>query len=75
MKIFELVNKIQVPLTNEEADVLGKFYESQVIYKKELTDREQIVASNLVIKEVLSRHKKDDKIYYRKKERPQESTD
>lgn len=69
MKIIELVNNIQIPITNEEADVLGKFFEEAVIFKEDLSDREQIVASHLVVKEVLSRHKKDDKIYYRKKER------
>lgn len=66
MKIIELLNNIQLPITNEESDLLGKFYEQEKVFKENLSDREHLVASNLVNKNALSRHKKDDKIYYRK---------
>lgn len=67
MKIVELVNNIHLPITNEESDLLGKFYHSDQVFKKDLNEREILVASNLVNKDVLSRHKKDDQIYYRQK--------
>ena len=35
MKIVELLNKVQVPLTNEEADVLGQFYDRATIAKED----------------------------------------
>jgi hypothetical protein len=53
MKIVELVNKIRIPITNEEADVLGQFNESKQIAK--------------VNKDVLFRKNENGKIYYRKK--------
>jgi hypothetical protein len=36
MKIVELINHIRVPITNEEADVLGKFHEEEIIEKSQL---------------------------------------
>lgn len=67
MKIVELVNKIHIPITNEEADVLGKFDENTDIDKSKLSDREQVTANSLVNKNVLLRKNKDGKIYYKKK--------
>ncbi len=67
MKIVELLNNVSLPITNEEDDVLGKFYNSEQVFKESLSDREAVIANNLVNKNVLSRHKKDEKIYYRKK--------
>lgn len=69
MKIVELLNTIRVPVTNEEADLLGRFLHSDSVYKKDLNERENVLAGNLVNKSVLSRHKKNDQIYYRKASR------
>ena len=67
MKIVELLNKISVPLTNEEADVLGRFNEKPVIERREFSDRECHVANQLVNKDILLRKNQDGKITYKKK--------
>jgi hypothetical protein len=68
MKIIELLNSIRLPITNEESGILDKFLESEVLYKSELEPREQLLANNLVNKEVLLRKTAPDgKIAYTKK--------
>ena len=67
MKIVELLNKVQVPLTNEEADVLGQFYDRATIAKEDFDHRQTLVANHLVNKDGLLRKNEDGKIYYRKK--------
>ena len=67
MKIIELVNNITVPITNEENDVLGKFYDKKQILRKDLNEREIAVANSLVNKDVLVRRNQDGKIAYSKK--------
>jgi len=67
MKIVELVNKIRLPLTNEEADVLGQFTENKKIAKEDLSPRESLIANQLVTKDILYRKNEDGQIYYRKK--------
>jgi hypothetical protein len=67
MRIVELINHLQVPITNEESDVLGKFHESEIIEKSQLDLREQHIANQLVNKDVLLRKNQDGKIIYKKK--------
>lgn len=67
MKIVELVNKIQIPITNEESDVLGRFESNKSINKKDFSPREQTVANGLVNKNILLRRVDDGQIYFRKK--------
>jgi len=67
MKIIELINNITVPITNEESDVLGKFYDKKQIFRKDLNEREVAVANSLVNKDVLVRKNQDGKIAYSKK--------
>ena len=67
MKIVELLNKIQVPITNEEADVLGKFHDSNIIAREDLDARQRLVANQLVNKDVLLRKNEDGKITYKKR--------
>ena len=68
MKIVELLNNIQVPLTNEEWEVLSKFNDIKIKLKEELDSREQLLANNLVKKDVLTRKKDaDGKLAYIKK--------
>ena len=66
MKIVELVNKVSLPITNEESDVLGQFQEKPVIRKAELNEREQALANSLVNKDILLRQKNEEgKIIYK----------
>ena len=67
MKIVELLNKVHVPLTNEEADVLGKFHDTATIAREDFDHRQVMIANHLVNKDVLLRKNEDGKIYYRKK--------
>lgn len=66
MKIIELVNYIQLPVTNEEADVLSKFQENAVILKSDLDPREQVLASQLVNKGALIRKNNNGQIEFRR---------
>ena len=67
MKIVELVNKIRMPITNEEADVLGQFDEKKQIAKEDMNARQALIANQLVNKDVLFRKNENGKTYYRKK--------
>jgi hypothetical protein len=67
MKIVELLNNLHLPITNEESDLLDQFDEDAIIFKRDLNDRQQILANQLVIKEVLQRKNQNGKIFYTKK--------
>lgn len=67
MKIVELVNKIRLPITNEEADVLGNFEGGKKIAREDLSPRQLTVANQLVNKDVLFRKNEDGKTYYKQK--------
>jgi hypothetical protein len=64
MKIVELINNIQMPVTNEEADVLSKFDNGQVVLKSELELREQHLAAQLVNKGALIRKNNNGQIEF-----------
>jgi hypothetical protein len=67
MKIVELVNKINIPITNEEAEVLDMFEDEQVIPRQDLSPREVILANQLVNKDILYRKNETGSITYKKK--------
>lgn len=66
MKIVELTNKILLPITNEEQELLERFVGDTAIAKSHLDEREQLLANNLTVKDVLTRTNTDGKIYYKK---------
>lgn len=67
MKIVELTNNINLPITNEEAELLEQFVGDTPIAKSHLGEREQTLANQLTVKDVLLRTNKDGKIYYKKR--------
>jgi hypothetical protein len=68
MKIVELLNAVQLPITNEEAEVLSMLDETGVIKKSELAPRQQLLANQLVSKDVLTRKTNEEgKIIFKKK--------
>lgn len=67
MKIVEITNGIKLPITNEEADLLAKFDDSVNVQKSEFNERQQLIANQLVVKDVLLRRNQDGKIFYKKK--------
>lgn len=66
MKIVELTNKVLLPITNEEHELLTRIGDSSMP-KSHLEEREQILANQLTVKDVLLRTNEDGKIYYKKR--------
>ena len=66
MKIVELTNKVLLPITNEEQEVLAQFVDDIPIAKAQFNEREQMLANNLTVKDVLIRSNDNGKIYYKK---------
>jgi len=67
MKIVELLNKINVPITNEEAEVLDMFEDDSVIQRRDLSPRDVILANQLVNKDILYRKHESGHTTYKKK--------
>jgi hypothetical protein len=67
MKIVELLNKVQLPISNEQADFLGRFQTESSINKNTLTLREQEIANQLTVQDVLVRRNENGQISYKKK--------
>lgn len=68
MKIVELLNHLQVPINNEQADLLGRFEIQSKISKKDLNEREQLLANQLTAQDILLRRKdQNGQITYSKK--------
>ena len=67
MKIVELLSSVRLPISNEEADLLHQFDEGTQIPRSDLNERQQHVANQLVVKDVLLRRNQDGKIVYSKK--------
>ena len=67
MKIVELLNSIRLPITNEQADLLGRFQHETQIAKSALNEREQLIANQLTVQDILLRRDENGKIYYTKK--------
>jgi len=69
VKIIELLNNkqpLQIPITNEEAELLEKFNEGEV-QRQDLNEREVVVANSMVNKDVLYRKNENGRIIYYKK--------
>lgn len=67
MKIVELTNKLLLTITNEEHELLEQFMGDTSIAKSQLDEREQMIANQLTVKDVLLRTNEAGKIYYKKR--------
>lgn len=67
MKIVELVNKIQLTINNEQADLLARFDLEPNIEKSRLNLREQEIANQLTMQDLVLRRNQNGKIVYTKK--------
>jgi hypothetical protein len=67
MKIVELINNIKIPITNEENELLNQFEGQEPIYKNSLSERQQLLANQLVNKDILTRRIQDGKVLFKKK--------
>lgn len=66
MKVIEITDYLTLAITNEESDLLEKFSSDDFIPKSKLTEREQVLANQLTVKDVLLRINENEKIYYKK---------
>jgi transcription initiation factor IIE alpha subunit len=67
MRIVELINNISLPITNEEAEVLDMLNDRKELRKSELDERQQLMANQLVNKDVLYRISENGRITYKKR--------
>lgn len=68
MKIVEITSKITVAITNEEADLLTQFDDdTPVMAKRDLDERQQLLANQLVTKDILQRTNENGRIIYKKR--------
>ncbi|CAB5214704.1 hypothetical protein UFOVP190_222 [uncultured Caudovirales phage] len=67
MKIVELLNNVQIAVTNEQADLLGRFQHESNINKNALNEREQLIANQLTMQDILLRRNENGQITYTKK--------
>jgi hypothetical protein len=67
MKIVELINNISIPITNEQADLLGRFDLEPQISKNKLNEREQLIMNQLVMQDIVHRANNENQIIYKKK--------
>jgi transcription initiation factor IIE alpha subunit len=67
MRIVELINNISLPITNEEAEVLDMLNDRKELRKSDLDQRQQIMANQLVNKDVLYRINENGRITYKKR--------
>ena len=75
IKIQGHLREIEVPITNEEYDLLNKFNgERKQWFRRELNEREVHVANMLVIKDILYRKNQDGQITYKKKTFEEQTT-
>lgn len=70
MKIIELTQNLNIAITNEEADMLLQFDEdTPVMAKSELNERQQLMANQLVNKNLLYRINENGRIIYKRRTR------
>lgn len=71
MKIIELTQQLKIAITNEEADLLKRFDENTpVVAKRDLDEREQLIANQMVNKDILKRNKDEQgRIHYKRRTR------
>ena len=65
MRYVEFKTGLQTFVSGEEQDLIETIDEKGLVAKKDLTEREQLVARRLAEKSILTRQKTDDKIYYK----------
>lgn len=66
MKIVEVLGKFTIAITNEENELLTRFNKQLIIEKQELTEHEQLIANQLVNKDLLIRKNTDGTITYKR---------
>jgi len=65
MRYVEFRTGLQTFVSGEEQDLIETINEKGLVAKKDLTEREQLVARRLAEKSILTRQKTNEKIYYK----------
>lgn len=65
MRFVEFTNGIKTYVSGEEQDLLKHIDENNSVLKKDLTERQQLLASRLTGKSILIRQKNGDQIEYK----------
>lgn len=65
MRFVEFTNGIKTYVSGEEQDLLKHIDENNSVLKKDLTERQQLLASRLTGKSILIRQKNGDQILYK----------
>ena len=66
MKIVEVFGKFNIAINNEENELLERFNKKEILKKQELTEHEQLIANQLVNKDLLIRKNIDGTITYKR---------
>lgn len=64
MRWIDVIGGLKMPINNEESDLVDKINESNEIAKKDLNEREEELARNLVSRGILNRFSKKDSVQY-----------
>lgn len=56
---------LMLPVTNEEQELLDKLGSEGTLKKRDLTEREQVIANDLVTKSIIIRKRIDDGIIFK----------
>ena len=65
MRFVEFTQGYNTYVSGEETELLGAIRRKGQVFKNELSERQQKVASNLASKSILIRQRTDEKIYYK----------
>ena len=65
MRFVEFTQGYNTYVSGEETDLIEAIAKRGKVFKSELSEREQKVASNLASKSILIRQRTDEKIYYK----------
>tara|TARA_Y100001937_G_C6946846_1_gene252864 strand:- start:303 stop:521 length:219 start_codon:yes stop_codon:yes gene_type:complete len=65
MRFVEFKQGYNTYVSGEETDLIEAIAKRGQVFKSELSEREQKVASNLTNKSILIRQRTDEKIYYK----------
>ena len=65
MRFVEFTQGYNTYVSGEETDLIEAIAKRGKVFKNELSEREQKVASNLASKSILIRQRTDEKIYYK----------
>lgn len=66
MRMWPVAQGFQIVVSNEHVELLNKFEHGEPILKRQLSEREQVLATELVHKGVLTRCTHQDKLAYYK---------